>query len=707
MSTLDPTLPAFTPSALLPDPELASQALSFVLSRLAGPSTKPRPDQLVATTALLEKGSRVLVVQATGWGKSAVYWSAALALRSRATGPVLVVSPLLALMRDQVNAATKAGLKAVTINSSNFDEWGHLLQEISSDHVDVILISPERLANDSFSGALSDILSRCALVVIDEAHCISDWGFDFRPDYQRLATLITSHPALSILATTATANSRVTSDVAEQLGSTTLVLRGPLSRPSLRLGVKPGLDAVQAFAWIDARLRTMEGSGIIYVPTTELTTKLSAYLGQRGHIVAPYSGRLSTQERAQVEDDLRDNRIKAAVATSALGMGYDKPDLGFVIHLGSPSSPVAYYQQIGRAGRSLDHAEIVLIPQPSDSALWDYFATSSIPRPDHIDSLRSALSSSPTPLGSTALSDLTGIRPARLDALLKVLLVENTIISFRDDANKIVYALTDRSYEYDYPHWDALRDARLQEASLMRAYANQEGCLMQFLAVALDDPDSSPCGRCSACTESLAFDPPLLVTDLDAASTFLRARPVELSPRKLFPSGLPAPFTGKIPDILRPGFALVAPDAIGFPDLTTALDSPDAPPPQSLVDAFVALGKSLATTAHPGCLVVHPDLTHPQLLSGLASALALALDIPVYHPFASASPPGEPSEPSKQVIRRVAKTMALSTSFIPPAGPAILLSLRRRTGWTMTLAALMLNRRALSPIYPLALYQEP
>ena len=371
---------------------------------------------------------RALVVQATGWGKSAVYWIAARAVRDDGAGPVLVVSPLLSLMRDQVAAAGRAGLRAVTLNSGNLDEWSELETQIRAGAVDVLLVSPERLANPRFAATvLAPLLPTLGLLVIDEAHCISSWGHDFRPDYQRIARLLVANPSLPVLATTATANERVTDDVAAQLGAGTLVQRGRLSRESLHLSVLPGLTAVQRYAWVDEALRLLPGSGIVYVLTVAEAARLTGFLAARGHRVAAYTGQLDAAARIGVEDSLRDNEIKAVVATSALGMGYDKPDLAFCLHVGSPASPVDYYQQIGRAGRALDTAVVTLLPAETDERLWEWFASSSIPDPDDAAAVLARLADAPGPMTVPALESATGIRRTRLELLVKVLAVDGAV----------------------------------------------------------------------------------------------------------------------------------------------------------------------------------------------------------------------------------------------------------------------------------------
>ena len=326
-----------------------------------------REGQDAAVVALVERSQRALVVQRTGWGKSAVYFVSTALLRRRGAGPTLLVSPLLALMRDQVAAAARAGIRAVEISSANITEWDDIAARLAADDVDVLLVSPERLTNPRFrEEQLPGLVARCGLLVVDEAHCVSDWGHDFRPDYRRIRDLLATLPAgTPVLATTATANERVVADVAEQLGAggvEVTTVRGPLARDSLRLGVLRLPSDRARLAWLAAHLGDLPGSGIVYTLTVAAAEETAALLRDAGHEVRAYTGRLDDADRKDAEEALRKNEVKALVATSALGMGFDKPDLGFVVHLGAPSSPVSYYQQVGRAGRAVEHADVLLLP---------------------------------------------------------------------------------------------------------------------------------------------------------------------------------------------------------------------------------------------------------------------------------------------------------------------------------------------------------
>ena len=328
-------------------PELENEALGL-LRRLTGdPAARFRADQLEAILALAGDRGRVLLVQRTGWGKSAVYFIATRLLRDRGLGPTLLVSPLLALMRNQIEAAERLGARALTINSSNREEWDEAEEQIAADEVDVLLISPERLANQQFRDEVLPIVGRrSGLLVIDEAHCISDWGHDFRPDYRRLVRVLDLLPAgVPVLCCTATANDRVVADVTAQLGADFAPVRGPLARRGLRLHALDKPSQAERLVWLASVIKELPGTGIVYCLTVADTERVADWLRSQGIEALAYSGESDNDHRRAVEQDLLDNNVKAVVATSALGMGFDKADLAFVIHYQSPGSPVAYYQQ--------------------------------------------------------------------------------------------------------------------------------------------------------------------------------------------------------------------------------------------------------------------------------------------------------------------------------------------------------------------------
>src|SRR4249919_1012970 len=424
-----------------------------------------RDDQWTAIEALVVERRRALVVQRTGWGKSAVYFVATLLLREQGAGPTVIVSPLLALMRNQIAAAERAGIRAVTINSTNVEEWEPIQDAVAAGEVDVLLVSPERLNNPGFRDqVLPRLAATCGLLVVDEAHCISDWGHDFRPDYRRIRTLLTDLPAgIPVLATTATANARVSADVAEQLGASgvhgeglgpeVLVQRGSLDRESLRLGVVRLPTPEQRLGWLADHLAEQPGSGIVYCLTVAATQEIAGYLRSRGHDVAAYSGQTDPTERLALEEQLAAGQVKALVATSALGMGFDAT-LGFVVNMGAPQSPVAYYQQVGRAGRGTDRASVVLLPQPEDKDIWAYFASLAFPREDQVRHTLRVLGEEGVASVGT-LETLVDLGRSRLEQMLKVLDVDGAVRRVKGG-----WEATGQDWSYDADRYERVSQAR-------------------------------------------------------------------------------------------------------------------------------------------------------------------------------------------------------------------------------------------------------
>ncbi len=674
---------------------------------MAGPAARPREDQTAAVAALVEQQARVLVVQATGWGKSAVYWAATSALRAEGKGPTLIVSPLLALMRDQVAAAAQAGLRAATVNSTNLDDWDAVFDDIAGDRLDVLLVSPERLGNAGFARRLPGLLAATGLVVIDEAHCISDWGFDFRPDYQRLAkTLLGIGADTPVLATTATANGRVTLDIARQLGPQTLTFRGSLARSSLRLAVVPGLNSLERYAWVGDALDAFAGSGIVYALTVAETERLAGFLRSCGFEVAAYHGGLDTAVRQGVEDALRRNTLKAVVATSALGMGYDKPDLAFCIHVGSPASPVAYYQQVGRAGRALDEAVAVLLLAETDERIWAYFATAGVPDEARVGKILSALAEQAQTL--VELENATTIRRGRLEGVLKILAVEEVV-----QREGSAWALTGKPWTFDAERWHALAQVREREAGLMRAFAAGKGCLMRFLQEALDDPEPSNCGRCSVCTGRLPGPGARPGAQrVEAARVFARGQDVILEQRKLWPGGAGKGSKGRKGRILgcSEGRALAFADDPGWAEaLLPLFVMPDGPAPQQVLDGVVGVLGSWRPHwgARPVAVVPMPSALHPRLVHSIASHVALVGRLPLVDPLRLAGPTPGDDLPSGAKVAALLEALVLRPEVAVPAGPVLLIDARYRSGWSMTVAAALLREAGAAAVLPLVLHQLP
>ncbi len=694
-----------------------SRVAADLVEAIAGSWALLRPDQETAVAALCRPGSRVLVVQATGWGKSAVYWAATAIIRAENGGPTLVVSPLLSLMRDQVAASARAGLRAATVNSSNVGEWSRVEHELIADELDVLLVSPERLANPGFGRRVLDACAgRLGLLVIDEAHSVSDWGHDFRPDYRRVSDVLRRlNPDTPVLATTATANQRVTTDVAQQLGKATLVLRGPLARGSLELAVVPPMSPLERFAWVAEQLPRLPGSGIVYTLTVADAERLTAVLDavHGGEVkVAAYTGQLDSESREHLERALSGNAVKALVATSALGMGYDKPDLGFVVHVGAPPSPVSYYQQVGRAGRAIEHALVVLLPSPADRAVWEYFATATIPDPQQVDRLLTCLEAgsggAEAAWSVPALEAETGLRRGRAELLLKQLAVDGVVD--RVDGG---WRRTALPWRYDAEHYESVVATRRREAAIMDRYLEGRTCLMQLLQESLDDPSATPCGRCSACRGELPTDLPGRPSPSGVAevAALLRGETHPLPPRKMWPGG-EFGSRGRIPaeSMAETGRTLVFADAPEWAEEIRGF-GPSALPSDELLAACVDLMAKWRSTwsARPEVVLSLPAAGMRSLVDAVADHLTAVGRLQRGDLVAESYPADLPALSSAQeaAFWDQALHVDASTAEVVTGRPVLLVVDATSTLWPITVAAAMVRRAGASTVLPLLLHRRP
>ncbi|UIP59689.1 RecQ family ATP-dependent DNA helicase [Agromyces marinus] len=687
-------------------PELRPDALRALRDLVGRDDAEFHDGQFEAVEALVAGRNRALVVQRTGWGKSAVYFVSTLLLRRRGAGPTVLVSPLLALMRDQVAAAARAGVRAVSINSANAHEWSEIMQRLDADEVDVLLVSPERLNNPAFRDEqLPALVRRLGMLVIDEAHCISDWGHDFRPDYRRLRDLIAEIPTdVPVLATTATANSRVVADVAEQLGTDVLTIRGPLARSSLRLGVLRLPDSESRLAWIVEHLGDLPGSGIIYALTVSAATDTARVLRERGYDVRAYTGQTDPDEREESEGMLKRNELKALVATSALGMGFDKPDLGFVLHLGAPSSPVAYYQQVGRAGRATENADVLLLPGREDPAIWHYFATASMPDEERARRVIGELSD--VPLSTPALEARVDIRRTPLELLLKVLDVDGAVRRERGG-----WVTTGEPWSYDAERYRRIAEEREAEQRHMLEYEQTDGCRMAFLQRSLDDDTAAPCGRCDTCAG--AWYPGEIGAEASAAASAALDRVgVPIEPRKAWPTGadrLGLPVKGRIPgdEQAGEGRALARLTDLGWGSTLRELfapNAPDAPVPPGVLDACVRVLAEWGWAERPVAVASVPSRSRPQLVDSLARGLAgvgrlhyLGALEPV-----DGGPTGAPGGNSAFRLAGVWNRFSAAGLDVP-AGGVLLVDDQADSRWTLTVAARELRRAGASDVLPFVL----
>ena len=690
----------------------ADSALVRLRALTADDRSTFRPGQLEAIRDVVVDRARVLCVQRTGWGKSAVYFVATSLLREAGAGPTLIVSPLLALMRNQIAAARRLGLRAHTVNSTNREDWDGVRDLIAADAVDLLLISPERLNNPQFRERMLPLFAASvALLVIDEAHCISDWGHDFRPDYRRVKDMLGSlGPDAAVLGTTATANDRVVGDVLEQLaprgGESLRSYRGPLARTSLRLEVLECSRPAERLAWLVQNLPALPGSGIVYTLTKRDAEQVAAFLTANGVPALAYSGEQETEDRIATEERLLRNEIKAVVATSALGMGYDKADLTFVVHYQAPGSVVSYYQQVGRAGRGVDHADVVLLRGGEDRRIQDFFIEQAFPSRERVAAVLAELENAGEEGRTTReLMAVVNLGMGRIEAMMKILDVEGAV---RRDGRRW-RSVPDADWSYDGERYAQVTALRRAEQDAMAAFGSDGRCLMRVLQEELDDPGwagSESCGRCSVCTAPRFAQPPDPAL-VELAGRHLRSRPLELEVKKMAPDA--AGTMRKIPEDARlePGWALARfGDGGWWPAIERGLRAREFDDEVVVRLAEILRAAGAAGAAGGGSVAwvtAVPSARLGDLIARLGERLARELGVP-YVELVTRSEDRPPQREMANAVQQAANVRrAFAVIAAPPPGPGVLLDDRRNSGWTLAMVGGQLRRAGAERVVPLVL----
>ncbi len=677
-----------------------------LLKSVLGSEAYFRDGQWEAIEALVKKRQRTLVVQRTGWGKSLVYFMATRLLREQGAGTTILVSPLLSLMRNQIDAARTWGLSAETINSTNPHDHARIESDLLANKIDLLLISPERLANDKFQQSVWPRLKQLTgLMVIDEAHCISDWGHDFRPNYRRIMRILDEIPATTpVLGTTATANDRVVADVGEILGAGMNIQRGPLTRDSLRLYVYPEpMEAAERLTLLSHLMKHIRGSGIIYCTTTRDCQQVADWLQAEGFNAKAYYADVesNTEEtRVDLENQLQNNQVKALVASVALGMGFDKPDLHFVIHYQQPGNIISYYQQIGRAGRGIDEAHIILMHGPGDEDIQNYFIETAFPRPEQVEETVSAIDDLQTATRSQ-IQQRVNIRYSTLEKILTHLEVEDII-----EKQGSTYQLCGQNRTLDYARWGLVTQQRYDELAQMRSYIQHDDCLMRFIASALDDPTpAKTCGRCKNCLHSQSkFQPD--ISAVEAARHFLRGgKPITLEARKRWPSGLPGivKTTSLRPN--EPGIALCQYYESGWGEQVRQARMASAPYSDDVIAAAVTILRDYlrGLKVPPTWIAPVPSLRRPQPVPQLAQRLAQALRLeycPAVTHVQQHLAQGTMRN-SYQQAQNVLDAFAVDGPL--PKGPVLLVDDLADSKWTLTVIGDLLQQRGVARVYPFVL----
>jgi ATP-dependent DNA helicase RecQ len=678
---------------------------------LADPAAEFRDGQWEAIDRIVNNAGKLLVVQRTGWGKSSVYFLSTRALRDRGEGPTIIVSPLLALMRNQIAAAERLRIRATTVNSTNRDDWQRITEQLLDDQFDAVLISPERLSNEVFvQTVLLPLANRVGLLVVDEAHCISDWGHDFRPDYRRLVNVVRQMPPnMPVLGTTATANDRVLADIQAQLGDIA-ILRGALARDSLCLQTLVLPDQAARLAWLAQHIPNLPGTGIVYVLTQRDAEQVASWLRQREINALPYHGGVehedfedSSSYRLHLEDLLLSNQVKVLVATVALGMGYDKPDLAFVIHYQAPGSVVAYYQQVGRAGRAIDRAYVVLLSGDEDENIHEYFRRNAFPDEQHVATILDALENTDG-LTVSELEQQANLRRGQIEHVLKYLSVEERAPVIKEGSRWMRTAVP---YRMDHERIERLTRQRETEWQEVQALVHTEECLMAYLQRALDDPETEPCGRCANC-----LGRPVLPVDFERrlgidAATFLRQAEMPLVTNKQVAAGAfeNYGFSGNLPAELRAeeGRILSRWGDAGWGQLVA-----DDKHANRFRDELVTAVADMVLNRwcpHPAAAWVTcvPSRNHPDLVPDFAARLAALLNLP----FRPVVRKVRDNEPQKHQQNRFHRCRNLDGAFgidgEVPDGPVLLVDDIIDSAWTMTVVAALLRRAGSGAVFPLAL----
>ncbi len=686
-------------------------ALTLLRRALDNPAADFRPGQWEAIDALVNQRRRLLVVERTGWGKGSVYFIATRILRDRAAGPTVIVSPLLALMRNQMVAAERLGIRALSINSTNAKEWPALTRAILAGDADALLISPERLANDGFvQTVLMPVAGRIGLLVVDEAHCISDWGHDFRPDYRRLVNVLRRMPPnMPILGTTATANDRVVADVRAQLGEVALQ-RGPLMRETLALQTLRLPDQAARLAWLAEHVPELPGTGIIYTLTKRDADQVAEWLQQNGIEARAYYSDVTATGfadanlyRQHLEDLLLNNKIKVLVATTALGMGYDKPDLGFVVHFQAPGSIVAYYQQVGRAGRAIDRAVGVLLAGREDANILEYFRSNAFPDEAHVTAILEALAASDG-LTVREIEATVNLRMGQIEKALKFLSVDNPAPVLQQGST---WRRTPVEYRMDHERIQRLTRQRAQEWEEVQGYIDTPDCLMVYLARALDDPHVRPCGKCARCLGAPIVAESFAHRLAVEAARYLQHSELPLEckkqaapgafPRYGFKTNLPAELRAETGRILsRWGDA-------GW-GLWVAEDKRAGHFRDELVEAVAEmLTARWRPDPFPAWIACIPSQRYPALVANFSQRLARRLGLP----FMPALRKLRANGPQKMQQNRYHQCHNLDGVFKVdediPKGPVLLVDDLVDSAWTLTVAAALLRKAGSGPVWPLAL----
>lgn len=608
--------------------------------RIYGKDAEFHKGQLEAIKAVLD-GNRVLVVQKTGWGKSLVYFLAAKMMRAQGKGLTLVFSPLLALMNNQLESARKFFPKNESIrlyNSSVDSDYKQKTVELLKEgKVDVLFVTPESLTNNDFMKKVMGEIGKIGFLVIDEAHCISDWGHDFRPDYMNIVKIVDNLTSNDpVLATTATANDRVVNDISTQLRykndikKEMLILRGNLQRESLYIQIIRIADYKGKLAWlkehIDGLQKRVGGAGIIYCATINDCKLVAEWLRNSfaDKRIEIYNGQVDKNLRVDLEKDFLHDKIDILVATSAFGMGIDKPNIGFVIHFSKPKNVIEYYQQIGRAGRGqeIPLAYAVLLTSPDDDNVNNFFIRSAFASYEEMSDIFNTIKENPG-ISQTDIVKKGKYTKALIDKVIRYLVAQGALTNYYNGKN--TYTVKDNDWQPDVEHIRQLTQLRYKELGDMNAYIASKQCHMQYVTALLNDKESKPCGHCAFCKPEQSLSEKYSDDTAAAAELFINCFDYDVATRKQWADFQRIPENericgGKI-------FVLTKYGAGNYGKLVREgkYESNPAYFADELVTAAANKLGQVVKNENIKYLVPIPSLNHPTLVSSFAQRLASKL----------------------------------------------------------------------------------
>lgn len=660
-----------------------------------GKNASFREGQLEAIKAVLS-GKRTLVVQKTGWGKSLIYFLTTKILRQEGKGLTLIISPLIALMDNQLESTKMFNLQSATINSSTNIDFSEVYNRIDNNQIDILFVAPERLEDEEFRNRVLN-KATIGMLVIDEAHCISDWGHDFRPDYRRIKVVLKDLPTTThLLATTATANDRVIDDIKKQLGDNIFVLRGSLTRESLYIQILDMREEELRLAWLAENIKKLPKAGIIYCLTKRDVYSVTNWLKKNN--IDAYAYTSDTNKNIPLKEEITtkffNNEMDVLVATTAFGMGIDKRDIKFIIHYQRPGNVVSYYQQIGRAGRAIDKAYAILLLGREDDEINQFFINSAFPTYEEMTKVIDLISKSDG-LKKTEIEKDINMKQGRLEKILKFLLVNGDIN--RDTSTKKYYR-TAKKWNPDMNYAAQITEIRNREFTRMKEFVNlKNSCYMKFIVNELNDPYAKDCGHCAYCLSKEKLNENLKEEDIKNALVYLKQDFFTIEPRKKYPDNT------KILTQLQKGYALSNYGKAGWGKLVSTNKYKDKHFCKELIEESAKFIKEKYKDCKLQCITSVPSLSNLNLVKDFAVELSKKLNLPYIDVIIKIDTGKKQKEMNNSFQQYINACNGFEVNNKVKYKNVLLVDDMVDSRWTLTVCGIKLMEKGAVNVYPFAL----